>query len=74
MPVNYTLAGPYEFDPAEAIPPLPGLQPLAKLSELNPKERPFKFLERKMLRERNRLCHHLDEAHELIVETLKRLD
>jgi len=74
MPVNYTLAGPYGFDPAEAVPPLPGLQPLAELSELNPDDEPFKFLERKMVRERNRLCHALNEATELVEETLKRLN
>jgi hypothetical protein len=73
MPVNYTLAGPYDFDPAEAIPPLPGLQPAAKLAGLDPNDKPFKFLARKMVRERNRLCHALDEAHELIEETLSRI-
>lgn len=74
MPVNYTLAGPFDFDPAEAIPPLPGLQPVAKLAGLDPDGKSFKFLERKLVRERNRLCHALGEAHELIEETLSRLE
>ena len=71
MPVNYSSAGRYDFDPALSIPPLPRLQPVAQLAELNPEGESFKFLERKMVREQNRLCHALDEARELIEQTLK---
>jgi len=71
MPVNYTSAGRYDFDPALSIPPLPRLQPVAELAKMNPSDDSFKFLERKMVREQNRLCHALDEACELITQTLK---
>ena len=70
MPVNYTSAGRFDFDPALPIPPLPRLQPVANLAELNSASESFKFLERKMVREQNRLCHALDEACELIERTL----
>lgn len=70
MPVNYTTSGRFDFDPALAIPPLPRLQPVAELADLNPAGDSFKFLERKMVREQNRLCHALDEACELIAQTL----
>jgi hypothetical protein len=43
---------------------------VTELAELNPAGDSFKFLERKMVRERNRLCHALDEACELIAQTV----
>jgi len=72
MPINYSSVSPYDFDPALSVQPLPRLQPVAELAELSPAGDAFKFLERKMIRERNRLCHALDKAHELIEETLSR--
>ena len=70
MPLNYTAAGRFDFDPALPIAPLPRLQPVAQLTALNPAGDSFKFLERKLVREQNRLCHGLDEAADLITQTL----
>ena len=66
MPINYTSVSRFDFDLATEIPPLARLRPLAKLASLDPASEEFKFLERKMLRELNRLCHALNGSVELI--------
>ena len=70
MPVNYCATDPFDMDLAIPIPPLPRLQPLTGLGTMDPTSWDFKFLERKMVRERNRLCFALDEAQARIEETL----
>lgn len=70
MPVNYCATDPFDMDLAIPIPPLPRLQPLTGLGTMDPTSWDFKFLERKMVRERNRLCFALDEAQACIEETL----
>jgi len=61
------------MDLAVAIPPLPRLQPVAQLAVVGADVRALKFVERKMVRERNRVCFALEEASELIDETLASL-
>jgi len=58
------------MDLAVPIPPLPRLQPVAQLATMDPNSQDFKFLERKMITERNRVCYALEEATGLIEETL----
>jgi hypothetical protein len=70
IPVNYSAVDPFEMDLAIPIPPLPRLQPLVELGTLDRQSTSFKFLERKMLRERTRVSHALSQACELIEGSL----
>ena len=73
IPVSYSAVDRFEADLAVPIPPLPRMQPLTELAAMDPESKPFKFLERKMVRERTRVCHFLKEAIELIDQTLDSL-
>jgi hypothetical protein len=70
MPVNYTVSGEFEHDPALQAEPLPGLQPLRVLSELKGDPDRYYPLLNKLRRERNRVQHALVEARTLIDQTL----
>jgi len=73
IPVNYSAVDPFDMDLAVPIPPLPRLQRAAQLGNMDPNSQTFKFLERKMVRERNRVCFALEEATKLIEETLTKI-
>jgi hypothetical protein len=73
IPVSYSATDPFDMDLAVPIPPFARLQPIAKLAEMDSEKNEFKFLERKMVRERNRVYHALSEAAEIIDHTLKLL-
>ena len=66
MPVNYSMVDRFDMDLALGLPPLPRLQPVKELAALDRPSDAFKFLERKLVRERNRLCHALNQAVEAI--------
>ena len=70
MPLNYSAVDPFDMDLAIAIPPLPRLQPVMQLATMDANSRAFKFLARKMVRERNRVCFALEEATQSVEETL----
>jgi hypothetical protein len=74
IPVSYSATDRFDMDPAESIPPFARLQPVGKLSAMDPESHGFKFLERKMVRERNRVCHALIEAVGCIDQTLSALE
>jgi hypothetical protein len=74
IPVNYSAVDPFDIDIAVPIPPIPRLQRVAHLGNMDPNSWTFKFLERKMLRERNRVCFALEEASKSIDETLTKLN
>ena len=74
IPVSYSATDRFEMDLAVSIPPFSRLQPVAELAAMNPESHDFKFLERKMIRERNRACHALSEAVEIIDQTLNSLE
>ncbi|MGI8858476.1 MAG: M28 family peptidase [Thermomicrobiales bacterium] len=59
IPVNYTLAGPYEVDLALENPVLPGLAPVVVLAELDPKSNEVGFLRTRLVHERNHTLHAL---------------
>jgi N-acetylated-alpha-linked acidic dipeptidase len=61
-PALYTIAGPYEFDPALQLPVLPGLAPLRDLARLDPNSDAFHFLLTKL---RNRIEDALAQATEV---------
>ena len=73
MPVSYSAVDPFDMDLAVPIPPLPRLQPVTRLAAMDSNSQAFKFLERKMVRERNRVCFALEEATELIEATLAKV-
>jgi hypothetical protein len=74
VPASYSAVDRFESDLAVPIPPFPRLQPVAELASMDDHSNAFKFLERKMVRERNRVCHALIEAAELIEQTLNGLN
>jgi hypothetical protein len=65
-PALYTIAGPFEFDPALQLPILPGLAPVKKLATLEFESDDYFFLQTSMMRQRNRIETALLEASELI--------
>jgi hypothetical protein len=73
VPVNYSAVDRFELDAAVPVPALPGLQRVATMASMDRGSWDFKFLERKMVRERNKVCHALDEAVALIEEVLSRV-
>jgi hypothetical protein len=70
IPVNYTVSGEFEQDPAVPAEPLPGLQPLRQLpGRRNIPDAYYPWLT-KLRRERNRVNQALTEATSLISQTL----
>lgn len=70
IPVNYTVSGEFEQDPAVPAEPLPGLQPLKLLSSRRSIPDSYYPWLTKLRRERNRLDQALIEATSLITQTL----
>ena len=66
-------ATPFDQSPADNIPALPGLQGVSQLAALEPASHDFLLLETRLVRERNKLCHALDEASSVIDETLSHI-
>jgi len=70
IPVNYTLAGPFEVDLALENPTLPGLAPVADLAAMDPASNDAGFLRTRLVRERNRVQHALATARREIARAL----
>jgi hypothetical protein len=68
MPVNFTIAGPYEHDLALSTQPTPGLRDSGKLASLDPSSDEYRFLRTRLIRERNRVAGAL-RAYEKRLET-----
>lgn len=66
IPVGYTRGGPFEHDLALGIEPLPGLADAARLGALDPASDDFRFLQTRLVRERNRVKHALRAAIRLV--------
>ena len=64
-PALFTIAGPYEFDPALQLPILPGLAPMERLSALHPESSEHRFLLTSLIRQRNRIGDALLRACEI---------
>jgi hypothetical protein len=76
IPINYCATDRFDADRAFYIPPLPKLQRSEEMGIMDRQVDLFKFLERRMVRERNRVCHSLNEAIKLIdkiVDQIARL-
>ncbi|HUG14446.1 MAG TPA: M28 family peptidase [Thermomicrobiales bacterium] len=65
-PVLYTIDGPYAVDPALQLPILPGLAPVRVLATLDPASSEHRFLWTKLIRQRNRVQHALEQATALL--------
>jgi hypothetical protein len=59
---GYTTAGPWEPDPALAVPPLPLLDPARRLADLSPDSDEARFLRVDLTRARNRVVAALEAA------------
>ncbi len=61
-PVLFTIAGPYDFDPALQLPVLPGIARAAELATLDPSTSEYRFLRTWLVRQRNRVADTLRQA------------
>lgn len=76
IPVGYTTVCKYDQDTYGRTgleKPLPALQPIVELANLNPESSEFKTLKTKLIKERNKVMDALENAIELIRETLARI-
>jgi hypothetical protein len=73
IPINYCATDRFDADRAFHIPPLSRLQRIGDLGMMDRHVDLFKFLERRMVREQNRICHSLHKATKLIDETLRQI-
>jgi hypothetical protein len=73
IPVCFTVAGPFDHDPAVPLPPLPGLSRVRDLAAMDPASDQFGFLLTRLVRERTRLLVALREAHHRLAAALARL-
>ena len=73
-PALFTIAGPYEVDPALQLPVLPGLAPVRELATLDPSSDDHRFLHTQLLRQRNRIDDALCQAIALATELAENGD
>lgn len=66
IPVNYTRSGPFEHDLALGAVPLQGLADSTRLGRLEQGGAEFRFLQARLVRERNRIEHALRAALRLL--------
>ena len=70
IPVNYTSAGPFDHDPAVPVPPLPLLQPAARLRTLRSETGDYLTLQTRLVRDRNRVTQAINAATKAAERTL----
>ncbi len=73
IPINYTRSGPFEHDLALGVTALPGLSDASRLGQTDRASDDFRFLQAKLVRERNRVEHALRTALRL-VDALHKTD
>ncbi len=73
IPITYTATGPFDHDRAVPVPPLPVLQPAARLRALEAGSMEYRALETRLLRERNKVTHAIDIATGGIEQALQRI-
>lgn len=62
IPINYTYCGEFDHDPAYYHPVLPLLDEAKQLLQHAPDSDKYRFLQTKLVRNRNKVMHHLREA------------
>ena len=70
-PINYTVSGMFEHDPAVPTPALPGLAPAAKLKKLGPNNPQAKFLKTGLVRQLNRIRYAVRCAMQVVTAYLE---
>ena len=73
VPLTYTSKGRFEHDLAILMPPLPCLDDVRRMANLDENSDEFKFLSNGMRRNSNRVASVLDEALELVNSNLRLL-
>jgi hypothetical protein len=73
VPINYSAVDGFDQSRARPLPPIPVLQPVGKLARMEPHSHEFRMLETRLVRQRNRVCHALDQACQVIEDTLIEL-
>jgi hypothetical protein len=73
IPVNYCRAERFAHDPTLPVPPFPGLEPMLRLGSLNPASDAVRQFQVGLLRQRNKVEHHLRRAAALVEDTLAAL-
>lgn len=74
IPINYTMTGPFDHDRALPVPPIPVLQPAARLRAMTPGTMEHHALRTRLVRERNKVTHAIDTATEAIERTLQQVE
>src|SRR5579884_1090656 len=74
IPINYTSTGPFDHDRAVPIPPVPSLQPAARLRTLERGTHEYHTLETRLVRDRNKVAHAIESAADTIEHAFKHLD
>ena len=70
IPVNYTVRGSFDQDPALPAPPLPGLQRVRELASLTAQDANYYPLLNSLRRERNRVLHALKSARRALAAVI----
>lgn len=73
IPINYCRAERFAHDPTLPVPPFPGLEPMRRLGSLDPASDAARQLQVGLLRQRNKVEHHLRRAAAVVAETLRAL-
>jgi hypothetical protein len=73
VPINYSAVDGFDQSRARPLPPIPVLQPVGELARMEPQSHEFRMLETRLVRQRNRVCHALDQACQVIEDTLIEL-
>jgi hypothetical protein len=73
IPLTYCAVDRFDADRAFNIPFMPRFQRVAEMGSMDRHTDLFKFLERNMVRERNRMAHCLNEAITLMDEALQKV-
>ena len=73
VPVNYSAVDAFDQSRAQPLSPIPVLQPVGELAKMEPQSHGFRMLETRLVRQRNRVCHALDQACQVIEHTLMAL-
>jgi hypothetical protein len=74
IPINYTASGPFDHDPAVEVPPVPALQPTARLKTLTAGSDEQLALLIRLTRERNKVTHAINTATEAFEQALAAVD
>ncbi len=74
IPINYTSTGPFDHDRAVPIPPVPALQPAARLRALERGTHEYHTLETRLVRDRNKVAYAIESAADMIEHAFKHLD